>query len=454
MDKYSFLFYTVIMFDRFDLDVSLFSDARSALALSGGRDSVALAHALAEAGADFFAVHVEHGIRGENSLRDAEFVRAFCAERGIELVTRSVDVPSYAADSGLTVEQAARELRYGVFAELLREGLCGHVLLAHHRDDQAETLFMRILRGTGIKGLRGMSAVNGPYVRPLLGYSRAQIDEYVAAHGLPYADDETNSDEAYTRNFLRRELAVLRERFPALDAAAARLAAHAAEDDDFIERFVPLPRTEGAAVCLPIAELGEPVTAKRAVARACALLGVEQDIEDRHLRAALSLIDAESGRRLNFPRGITVYRESGRLAFVSDAADKARTECAETPFPDLSSGAVRAAGVNFEKVSARGGDGALYIDGGKLPKDAVLRYRREGDFIRKFGGGTKSFGDFLTDRKVPLRLRDGITVCASGSEILFAAGLDISSRLKIDDDTETIIRITTDKKLTEDKNVR
>lgn len=433
------------MFDRFDLDASLISGARCALALSGGRDSVALAHALQEAGADFFAVHVEHGIRGENSLRDAEFVRSFCTDRGIGLVVRSVDVPSFAENNGLTVEQAARELRYGVFDELIKEGLCEKVILAHHRDDQTETVFMRILRGTGIKGLRGMSAVNGPYVRPLLGYSRAQIDEYIEAHGLPYTDDETNSDTSYTRNFLRRELAVLRDRFPALDDAVRRLAAHAAEADEFIDRFVPSPTKESGTVYLAIAELGESVTAKRAVARACALLGAAQDIEDRHLSAAVALIDAKNGKRLDFPHGITVCRERDRLVFLKAGAEEASGLCGETPFPDLSEGAVRICGVTLERIAARGGDGALYIDGDKLPADAVLRSRREGDYIKKFGGGTKSLGDFFTDKKVPLRLRDCIAVCASGSEILFVAGVEISSRLKIDDDTETIIRISTEK---------
>lgn len=142
--------------------------ARIALAFSGGRDSVALADMLLAARADFFAVHVEHGIRGENSLKDAAFAEEFCRERGVGCRLFRVGAPARAKEKGLTVEQAARELRYEVFGGLLAGGECDFVALAHHADDQTETVLMRIFRGTGIHGLRGMSEYSGRYFRPLL----------------------------------------------------------------------------------------------------------------------------------------------------------------------------------------------------------------------------------------------------------------------------------------------
>lgn len=426
------------------------SDGKIALALSGGRDSVALAHVLLRAGADFFAVHVEHGIRGESSLRDADFVRSFCKERGIPLEVFSVDVPTYAREKGLTTEQAARELRYGVFDGLLAEGKCRYVALAHHADDQTETVLMRIFRGTGIKGLRGMAERSGSYIRPLLGISREEINEYVAENGLPYVEDETNADPTYTRNFLRREIAVLKEKYPALNEAVARLARHAAEADDFIEAATPVPVMKEGEAHLGVDSLKEPVTAKRAVCNACAAVGVRQDIEERHYALVFRLAESESGKRLELPHGLTVYKQGGELVFAKSRfsdGDESTTELDEgIPFPRGEF--AEAAGLTIRRVSPDKADfdaDALYIDGDKVPADAVLRHRREGDVIEKFGGGTKSLGDFFTDRKIPLRHRDDIVVCASGREVLFAAGVEISEKVRIDKDTKNIIKITEDK---------
>lgn len=425
------------------------SDGKIALALSGGRDSVALAHVLLRAGADFFAVHVEHGIRGENSLRDADFVRTFCKDRNIPLEVYSVDAPALAREKGLTVEQAARELRYGVFDGLLAEGKCRYVALAHHADDQTETVLMRIFRGTGIKGLRGMSAKSGSYVRPLLGISREEINEYVAENRLPYVEDETNADPTYTRNFLRREIAVLKEKYPALNEAVARLARHAAEADDFIEAAIPVPVVEDGEAYLDIADLKEPVTAKRAIYNACVAVGVRQDIEERHYALIFRLAQGESGKRLELPHGIAVHKQGERLAFAKSRfsdGENAEEFGEGIPFPRGEFAAV--AGLLLQRIApakAEFGADALYIDGDKVPADAVLRHRREGDVIEKFGGGKKSLGDFFTDRKIPLRRRDSVVVCASGSEVLFAAGVEISEKVKIDKNTKNIIKITEDK---------
>lgn len=413
--------------------------ARVALAFSGGRDSVALMDLLLSAKVDFFAVHVEHGIRGADSLRDAEFAVSFCAERGVECRVFHVDAPEYAAACGLTLEQAARELRYDVFKKLLEDDSCDFVALAHHADDQTETVLMRIFRGTGIKGLRGMSECSGAYIRPLLGVPRAEIDAYVAERGLPYVEDETNSDENFTRNFLRAELKRIKERFPAVNEAVARLARHAAEADDFIEASAPRPIAADGEIKVPLSAFDVPVLAKRAVSRACAALGVEQDIEEKHFYAVISLVGAETGKRVELSHGITAHLDTDGVVFTRGKEEKSDEEIA---FPRGDAEVLGVKIVHVAREEVRKGDGALYADADKIPADAVLRKRRAGDVFTKFGGGTKSFGDFLTDRKVPLRRRDDITVCAVGSEIMFAAGVEISDKVKVDENTVCVIRIT------------
>lgn len=424
------------------------ADARVALAFSGGRDSVALADLFLSAGADFFAVHIEHGIRGENSLRDAAFAERFCKERGIRLLVFRVDAPAFAERNKLTLEQAARQLRYGVFDRLLDGGECDFVALAHHADDQTETVLMRILRGTGIKGLRGMSTISGRYLRPLLAVSRAEIDGYVGARGLPFTEDETNSDESYTRNFLRAELARIRERFPAVNEAVARLARNAAETDDYIEAAAPYPEERDGEMRVPLAVFDEPVLAKRTVARACAALGVLQDVEEKHYDAVIGLVGAGTGKRVELSHGMTAHLDRDAVVFTCIRGrdcerDRAAVGGTEVPFPRGFSGEV--CGVVLETVSVARvakGDGALYADADKIPEGAVLRKRRDGDVFTKFGGGTKNFGDFLTDRKVPLRRRDDITVCAVGNDVLFAAGVEISDKVRVDDGTVAVLRIT------------
>ena len=419
--------------------------ARFALAFSGGRDSVALFDLLKSAGVDFFAVHVEHGIRGENSLADMEFAKEFSAARGVECRVYRVDAPAYARERGLTLEQAARELRYGVFRSLTDAGECGFVLLAHHADDQTETVLMRILRGTGVRGLKGMSEAAGKYLRPLLSVPRSEIDAYIAERGLPYREDETNLDEGYTRNFLRGEIARLKERSPSLNAAFGRLCESAAEADAFIEKCAPFPEVKGGEARVPLSAFREPVLAKRCILRACNALGVEQDIEEKHYDAVLGLARAENGSRVQLSHGIEAHLDGDGVVFT-----RGRTEKDEREIPFPAEGEIAAMGVRVVRVPAgtERERGALYADLDAIPEGAVLRKRREGDRITKFGGGTKSFGDFLTDRKVPLRARDGITVCAAGSDILFAAGVEISERVRVTGRTENTIKIT------EDKNVR
>ena len=421
--------------------------ARIALAFSGGRDSAVLFDMLKSAGADFFAVHVEHGIRGADSLSDAKFAEEFSASRGVECRVFGVDAPGCAKAEGLTLEQAARKLRYGVFESLLASGECDLVALAHHADDQTETVLMRILRGTGIRGLKGMSARTGKYIRPLLFVSRDEINAYAEERDIPFTEDATNADESYTRNFLRAELARIKERFPSVNRAVARLAAHAAEADAFIDARTPVPTVTEGEVRLPVSAFGEPLTAKRAVMRACAALGAEQDVEDKHYAAVIALASMERGKRIELTHGVTAHAEGEEIVFAKRAS--AQRECEEVALPDdLSAAEFRAHGTVItpaEREQAVPGRGALFADADKLPRGAVLRNRREGDVITKFGGGTKSLGDFLTDRKVPLRKRDALTVCALGKEVFFVVGVEISDKIKLTDATEHIIKITEDK---------
>ena len=185
--------------------------------VSGGADSVCLLLMLLEyrKHCDFFleAVHVEHGIRGDASRRDAAFVKRLCEKRGVCCRIYPVDVPAYAKGHGLGVEEAARKLRYECFREAAEDydGRPVKIALAHHADDNAETMLFRLIRGSGLHGLYGMRparrlAEGVTVIRPLLGMERAEIEAYLEAQGQPYCRDATNEDTDYSRNRIRHKV--------------------------------------------------------------------------------------------------------------------------------------------------------------------------------------------------------------------------------------------------------
>ena len=182
------------------------------LALSGGVDSMVLAKLLLavsrqlSANSQLFFAHCNFHLRGEDSNRDERFVTEFAKENGIELFVKHFDTEAYAKENSLSIEMAARELRYSWFEELKNIHNINKVALAHHGDDQIETFFINFLRGSGIKGLKGMKAQNGFYIRPLLWSNRNQIETYAKENGIQWVEDYTNNETIYLRNKIRHQI--------------------------------------------------------------------------------------------------------------------------------------------------------------------------------------------------------------------------------------------------------
>lgn len=434
IDKSRKKVYTRCMAKNIVLDAPYLKGSKIALALSGGRDSMALAYAFKAQGTPFFAINFDHGIRGDRSKADSKFVRDWCEENGIQCVSISLDTPTYAREKGLTIEQGARELRYFHFDRLIGEGKCDYVALAHHRDDLVETILMRVLRGTGVRGLKGMSEVSGNYLRPLISYTREDIDAYVIENSIPYVEDETNSDESYTRNFLRKELKELKKRFPALCEAVARLSRSATEIDDYLLGQVGDIDVVDGECAIDIAELNVPAVAKRKILLIFERLGVRQDVEERHYPLIFDLANAENGKHLDLPHGIVAHKDGEKIVFTSLTSPDTLDEISFNG--ETIEGVITVTPI--EKLELE--EGELIIDLNKVPSQAVLRHPREKDRIRKFGGGSKSLGDFLTDKKIPLRRRKDLIVLASApkgyknsNEILLILGVEISADLKVEE---------------------
>lgn len=182
------------------------------LGVSGGADSIALLNILHNAGYEIFVAHCNFHLRHEESLRDEEFVKDFCTTRNIEYRTKHFDTIKYAAQNSLSIEMAARELRYSWFEELRQEFNAEAIAVGHHKDDSIETVLMNMVRGTGIKGLTGIKPKAGYIIRPFLCVSRSEIEEYMKETGLKYVDDSTNSESIYTRNIIRLDVMPYLER--------------------------------------------------------------------------------------------------------------------------------------------------------------------------------------------------------------------------------------------------
>ena len=176
------------------------------LALSGGIDSMVLADLLLKTKVDFVAAHCNFHLRGEESDDDERFVRDFCKKNGIQHFVKHFETEKYAAENGISIEMAARDLRYNWFEELRLQLGYDKIAVAHHADDQAETFFINLLRGAGLNGLKGMQPQNGVIIRPLLWASREQIHQYAVENQILWREDHTNAENLYLRNKIRNQL--------------------------------------------------------------------------------------------------------------------------------------------------------------------------------------------------------------------------------------------------------
>lgn len=181
-------------------------DKRIILALSGGIDSMVLADMLLQSKADFVVAHCNFHLRGEESDGDEQFVCDYASRNGLTIYVKQCDTMDYAKEHGISIEMAARDLRYAWFEELRQQLGYDYIAVAHHADDQLETFFINLLRGAGIRGLKGMQPVNGHIIRPLLNISRAEIQQYAEEHQLQWREDHTNAETLYLRNKIRHEL--------------------------------------------------------------------------------------------------------------------------------------------------------------------------------------------------------------------------------------------------------
>ncbi len=414
--------------------------------VSGGSDSMSLVHLLnsnkEDLDIDVVAINVDHCLREESAF-DTAFVARFCRENHIRLFKFKVDCAQLAKTKKISIEAAAREGRYGVFDTLLKKGLVDKIATAHHISDQAETVLLHILRGSGLQGARGMSLVRDNYVRPFLYTEKYEINAYIYNNKIETVEDETNNDNRFQRNFIRnRVLPVIRQEWRNVDKTLASFASLCAEDDDYINKFA---LTDGIInddlyVKIPLSYFNfSPSVVSRIVFKSLKMAGFQTDIEKKHINEILELYEKENGTRIDLPGGSKAIKEYEYIIITRQEkktiVDEYKFKTGKTSIPNFGSIYIKKS-VNLELKP-----NVHLVDTTKIPKNAVWRKRQEGDIITKFGGGTKKLKSFLNEKKVPARLRDSLPVLAVKNEVLVVASVDISDKVKIDDNTKSAYAI-------------
>ncbi len=301
--------------------------ARALVAVSGGRDSVALLHALVSGGwRRLIVCHFNHRLRGRASGGDARFVAALARRFGLELESGAEEVAALAARQRLSLEAAARQARYGFFASVARRRRTQTLLLGHHAGDQVETVLFNLLRGTGLTGLGGIAsqrelAITPPggrtpvrlrLLRPMLTIPRAEIDAYVAEHRLRFREDASNATVGYTRNAVRHQLLPLAKEIMGreVEGAILRLAESARAEEAWLQSLLPAP--EEGSLPLPSLRADPLARQRRRLQRWMSAAGVPS-IGWREVELVRSLLEVERPAKVNLPGGWHARRRGGLL---------------------------------------------------------------------------------------------------------------------------------------------
>lgn len=418
--------------------------------VSGGSDSMALLFALCDLrefypGTDVIVSHVNHGLRGAESDEDAEFVREAARRLGFPFECVQVDTESFRKKHGLSLEDAARELRYGFFNDILTKHSAQRIATAHTLNDQAETVIMRLIRGSSSQGLAGIRPSSGNIIRPLINVTKHEAIEYLRSKGEPWREDSTNSSDEFLRNRVRNELIPLLESYnPAVEQVLSRVAAVCAAEADFIsaeaeKRFRKIARVVAAGVLGDTEKLlHEPPAIRFSVMRK-SILAVKGDLNSVSAKHLFSIDEVlrsgEPSSEVNLPGRVVFHAGHGVFFFVRE--EKFR----EFPPTEIKSHGTHQVSQDLEvtveltdDVSLWGTADVGYFSPEKIDFPVTLRSFSEGDRFVPLGmRGAKKLKDFFIDEKIPRFLRKKVPVFETRDGIIWVGGLRMDNRFKADE---------------------
>ena len=389
------------------------------LAVSGGRDSMALLHLMLETGLKISVAHLDHGIREDSSM-DAAFVQEVCAKLEILFFCERVNIPEIAVKRGWGLEEAARKIRYDFLTRVAKKTNSSAILTAHHLEDNAETVLMQLLRGTA--RATGIPARRERVLRPLLEISKMELENFLLERGLTWREDSSNIDIKYTRNWIRHEvMPKLLERYPSAVQSLSRYGMLARDEDEFLENLISrIPNWADRSK--------EPKVLQRRLIRS-QLEKLGLDVDFAHLENIRSKLGTKVVSRVSLPQDFVAVIQNGRVEILKSNLERRDLRLDVEGRATTSDPSPSGAAVGSRRVAPTQIQNEDFVGMGLVPTlttnfdfssftNAIKRTRAAGDTIQ-LSGGTRKLSDVLIDAKIPRELRDSIPLVAQGCEVLW-----------------------------------
>ena len=438
---------------------------RVVVGVSGGADSVCLLLVLKEIMPleCITAVHINHGIRGDEAARDEDFVLQLCKRQGIRLEIRRLDVPLFARENKISEEEAGRVLRYRVFEEIRLLYKADKIAVAHNLNDVAETFLMNLSRGSGITGLTGIKLRSGVLIRPLIKTSRTEIEEIVTYLGESFITDSTNNSLIYTRNRIRKRV------IPELEEVNERAVSHindACERLEKIEGYIIKEAanayksyvTKGKDIFISneILTLDEVIIEEVLHKALSEVAGRARDIGGVHISYLLELFSKQVGREIDLPYQVRAFREYKGIR-LKGSANKSESGESIQMLPELLLHTEDVEGISTvaseeDNIRLTFEDGSVknlsqnscirWFDYDKIAENVMVRFKEEGDFlVISPEGDKKKLKKYFVDNKIPSDKRGGIPLVVSGNDVLWIIGYRTGEGARITKSTKKLLKM-------------
>lgn len=431
------------VFKKID-EAGIKTGTRLLCAVSGGIDSSVMLHVLNDFGFDCIVAHCNFKLRGAESDGDEDFVRHLSDKLEFKFLCERFDTHQYAEQTGLSIQMAARELRYNWFYEMAQKYNCSYIALAHNSDDQAETVITNLVRGTGIRGLTGMKFVKDMLFRPLLEISRHEIEDFAEANTIDFRTDSTNKTVKYSRNKIRHQILPLMEEInQSCKTNILKSVKYLSDTELILKAYV----SEAANKCLhyernktviDIAQLRKTAAPETVLFEILVAEGLPKSLAVE----SVGLLDAQTGKSCRFLNA-EVLKDRDRL-IIDKNIRSVHEEITEIDSDNLSlfdkygiAARIIDNGETFKIVKDKN---IAFTDFDKLKFPLIIRHWQDGDKFKPFGmKNFRKLSDFFIDEKLSMFDKNDVFILESAGEIVWLVGLRADNRFRIDENTRRIL---------------
>lgn len=414
------------------------------LTISGGMDSIAMAHLFYVSKFDFAIAHCNFQLRGKDANKDQEFVEKLAKQYKVEFFTTNFNTKEYAEEKGISIQMAARELRYNWFEEIRIKHNFNYIATAHHSDDVIETILINLSRGTGIKGLTGIKAKNNKIIRPLLFASRADIENYVIENKLSYRTDKSNDEIYYSRNFIRKQIIPELEKFyPAIKSNILKTSTYLKQADEILKKEVEKVKTQISKVennlyKIDISELSKIENLDFYFYEILNDFGFNSSTCDDILNSLHShsgkVFHSKEYRLLKDRECLIISKDANQ--FASNSFINHNTKSIDSPIK------LSVEHINNQTIKISKDANSAFLDADKVEFPLQIRKWQDGDYFFPLGmTGKKKISDFFIDKKLSIFEKENTWLLCSDNKIVWVINHRIDNRFKITSETKKVLKI-------------